>query len=77
MQSVHYAELTRLKETYNYKSFNDLIKDLLVDAKDRLTVQKRVIVKSNKAVEYKSKLDIKAAKRAFYQKRMEEYWSDK
>jgi hypothetical protein len=78
VQLKQYKELTELKLAYNYKTYSELIRDLLVGAKDNLVVQvpKEPVI-AEKLLKYTSKLDIKAAKRAFYQKRMEEYWSTK
>ena len=80
MQVKQHQELTELKLAYNYKTYSELIRDLLMGAKDKLVVQvpEEPTVKDNcTSIKYVSKLDIKAAKRAFYQKQMEEYWSTK
>lgn len=78
LQVKQYKELTELKLVYNYKTYSELIRDLLVDAKDKLVVQvpEEPLI-AEKAIKYMTKLDIKAAKIAFYQKQTEEYWSTK
>lgn len=80
LQVKQHEELTELKLAYNYKTYSELIRDLLVDAKDRLVVRvpnEPTVKDKCTSIKYISKLDIKAAKRDYYQQRMEEYWSTK
>lgn len=80
LQVKQHEELTELKLAYNYKTYSELIRDLLVGAKDKLVVQipEEPTVKDNcTSIKYVSKLGIKAAKRDYYKKRIEDYWSTK